>query len=156
MGPSPALAVRLATPADAGVIADFNLRLARESEGLELDPPTVAAGVAALLADEAKGLYLLAEEAGEPVGQLMLTVEWGDWRNGPIYWLQSVYVRGERRGGGVFRALWDRAVELARERGGRAIRLYVDRDHVGAQEVYRRGGPGRPPSPGDARRPLER
>ena len=67
MEPPPRLAVRLATPADAGVIADFNLRLARESEGLELDPPTVAKGVAALLGDEAKGLYLLAEEAGGTV-----------------------------------------------------------------------------------------
>lgn len=140
MRPPPRLAVRLATPADAAVIADFNLRLARESEGLELDPPTVAAGVGALLADESKGVYLLAEEAGEPVGQLMLNVEWSDWRNGPVFWLQSVYVRGDRRGGGVFRALWERAVELARERGGRAIRLYVDRDNVGAQQVYQRVG----------------
>jgi GNAT superfamily N-acetyltransferase len=139
MSPRP-LAVRLATPADAALIADFNQRLARESEGLELDAPTVAAGVAALLADPAKGLYLLAEEDGDAVGQLMLTVEWSDWRNGPIYWLQSVYVRGDRRGGGVFRALWQRALELARERGGRAIRLYVDRDNVAAQEVYRRVG----------------
>jgi GNAT superfamily N-acetyltransferase len=70
----------------------------------------------------------------------MLTVEWSDWRNGPVYWLQSVYVRGDRRGGGVFRALWQRALELARDRGGRAIRLYVDRDNRSAQEVYRRVG----------------
>ena len=132
--------VRLAGPADAPLIAAYNLRLAAESEGLELDPPTVAAGVAALLADPAKGLYLLAEEGGAPVGQVMLTLEWSDWRNGPIYWLQSVYVVPERRGGGVFRALWERAVEHARERGGRALRLYVDRDNVAAQEVYRRVG----------------
>jgi GNAT superfamily N-acetyltransferase len=134
------LDVRLATPADAETIADFNIRLAHESESLALDPPTVAAGVAALLADRAKGVYLLAEEAGAPVGQLMLTVEWSDWRNGPIYWLQSVYVRSDRRGAGVFRALWDRAVELVRESGGRGIRLYVDRDNHAAQEVYRRVG----------------
>ena len=140
MPAAPVLAVRAATASDAPTIADFNLRLARESEGLELDPPTVASGVAGLLADPGKGLYLVAEEGGEPVGQLMLTVEWSDWRDGPIYWLQSVYVRPDRRGAGVFRALWDRALELARERGGRAIRLYVDRHNTAAQDVYRRVG----------------
>jgi GNAT superfamily N-acetyltransferase len=134
------LSVRPATPADAGTIADFNRRLAEESEGLALDAATVAAGVAALLADPAKGTYFVAEEAGQPVGQLMLTVEWSDWRNGPVYWLQSVYVRPERRGAGVFRLLWDRALAFARERGARALRLYVDRDNRAAQEVYRRIG----------------
>lgn len=140
MPPADALAVRLADPSDAPRIADFNLRLARESEGLELDPPTVAAGVAALLADPGKGLYLLAEERGETVGQVLLTLEWSDWRNGPIFWLQSVYVVPERRGGGVFRALWERVLDHARTQGGRALRLYVDRDNAAAQEVYRRVG----------------
>ena len=140
MEPPPRLAVRLATPADAAVSADFNLRLAEESEGLALDPPTVRAGVEALLGDPAKGAYLVAEAAGRLVGQLMLTVEWSDWRNGPIYWLQSVYVVAEARGSGVFRALWEQALETARAAGARAVRLYVDEDNRDAQEVYRRVG----------------
>ncbi len=123
--------VRPARSADAPTIADFNLRLAQESEGLTLDPATVRAGVAALLADPAKGSYLVAEAGGRLVGQLMLTVEWSDWRNGPIYWLQSVYVAAEARGGGVFRALWEKALETARGAGARAVRLYVDEGNVG-------------------------
>jgi GNAT superfamily N-acetyltransferase len=138
MAPTPQ--VRAAQPDDAPVIAELNRRLARESEGVELDAATVEAGVAALLADPVKGVYFLAEEEGEVVGQLMLTVEWSDWRNGPIYWLQSVYVRGERRGSGVFRGLWQHALAFARERGARALRLYVDADNLAAQEVYRRVG----------------
>src|SRR5687767_1016528 len=130
--------VREAAPADLPAIVDYNLRLARETEALALDPPTVEAGVAALLADPRKGLYLLAEEQGEPVGQLMLTVEWSDWRNGPIYWLQSVYVRHDRRGAGVFRALWEAALAHARGQGARAVRLYVDAANSAAQEVYQR------------------
>jgi GNAT superfamily N-acetyltransferase len=136
----PEIAVRPAAPEDAPVLADFNRRLALESEGLELDPATVAAGVAALLADPAKGCYFVAEEGGEPVGQVMLTVEWSDWRNGPVFWLQSVYVRPDRRGAGVFRRLWEQVVSFARDRGARALRLYVDRDNRAAQDVYRRVG----------------
>jgi ribosomal protein S18 acetylase RimI-like enzyme len=133
-------AVRPATPADALVVALFNQLLARESENLELDPATVAAGVMAVLGDPAKGSYFIAELDGQPIGQLMLTIEWSDWRNGPIYWIQSVYVVAEQRGGGVFRALWERAVEAARAAGARAIRLYVEESNTAAQEVYRRVG----------------
>ncbi len=139
MAPS-SLTVRPALASDAAVIADFNLRLARESEGLELDPATVRAGVEAALADRVKGIYLVAEEGDTQVGQLMLTIEWSDWRNGPIYWLQSVYVVAERRGSGVFRALWERALATARAADARAVRLYVEEHNHDAQEVYRRVG----------------
>jgi ribosomal protein S18 acetylase RimI-like enzyme len=136
----PAFEVRGARVEDGPTIAELNLLLARESEGLELDAPTVRAGVAAALADGSKGIYLVAEEGGRLVGQLMLTVEWSDWRNGPIWWLQSVYVVAERRGSGVFRALWEQALELARAAGARAVRLYVEEHNERAQEVYRRVG----------------
>ena len=129
------LRVRPARADDAATIADFNVRLAAESEALTLDDATVRAGVEALLADPAKGAYLVAEQAGALVGQLMLTIEWSDWRNGPIYWLQSVYVVPAMRGAGVFRALWDHALAAAREAGARfahpsPLRLYASiRDH---------------------------
>ena len=133
-------AIRPAQAADAATIADFNVLLAQESEGLALDPATVRAGVEALLHDSSKGVYVVAESGGRLVGQLMLTVEWSDWRNGPIYWLQSVYVAPEARGSGVFRALWERALATAREAGARAVRLYVEEHNRAAQEVYRRVG----------------
>lgn len=132
--------VRPATPADTPVIAHFNRLLAQESEGLALDPGVVAAGVAAVLADPNKGLYFVAEIGGRPVGQLMLTTEWSDWRNGPVYWIQSVYVVAEQRGTGVFRALWERGLATARAAGARAVRLYVEEANTAAQEVYRRVG----------------
>src|SRR5436309_3509103 len=55
------LTVRPAGPADVPIIAEYNRRLARETEHLELDLPTVVAGVAAAIADpERKGPYFLA------------------------------------------------------------------------------------------------
>ena len=51
-------------------------------------------------------------------------VEWSDWRNGPVYWLQSVYVAPRPRQRRLPPApLWE-ALETARGAGARAVRLY--------------------------------
>jgi GNAT superfamily N-acetyltransferase len=133
--------IRRALSNDAPIIVEFNQRLAHESEGKTLDAAVLAAGVAAVLADpERKGPYFLAEEGGEVVGQLAVTFEYSDWRNGWFWWIQSVYVRKEARGRGVFRALYDHVAELARRESAAGLRLYVERDNRAAQEVYRRAG----------------
>src|SRR3954469_24814330 len=86
-----ALTIRRAAPTDAGTIVEFNSRLAEESEGKALDLGVLAKGVAAVLADPNKGPYYLAEEGGEVVGQMQITFEWSDWRNGWLWWIQGVY-----------------------------------------------------------------
>jgi ribosomal protein S18 acetylase RimI-like enzyme len=135
------LTLRRAGPGDAAVIAEFNQRLAQESEGKTLDPAVLAAGVAAGLADPDKALYFLAEEGGAALGQVMLTKEWSDWRNGWIWWVQSVYVRPDARRRGVFRALFEHVYEAARA-GPEVVglRLYVERDNHAAQQTYQRLG----------------
>ncbi len=60
MPQNPTVHIRPATTADAPVIADFNVRMARETEHLTLDPATVSRGVKAVLTDPTKGRYLLA------------------------------------------------------------------------------------------------
>ena len=92
--------IRPATAADLDIIVDFSSRLADESEGLELDRETLAGGVRSALEDSSKARYFLAEAAGadgtlEVAGQLMITYEWSDWRNGMFIWIQSVYVSTE-------------------------------------------------------------
>ncbi len=133
--------IRNARIADLETIVAFNSRLAMESEGVELDAERLRAGVATMLQDEAHGFYLLAEsDAGEPVGQLGLTFEWSDWRNGVFWWLQSVYVRPEYRGQGILRALYDRVLKLSKDRGVCGIRLYVEQENRAAQQAYCRLG----------------
>jgi len=135
------LHIRRATPADAAVVAEFNRLLAHESEAKALDPATLAAGVAAVLADPHKGFYILAERGGEVVGQVCVTFEWSDWRNGWYWWIQSVYVRADARRGGVFAALY-RHLEAAAVADPEVVglRLYVERDNTPAQAVYRKLG----------------
>ena len=106
------------------------------------DASVLTAGVRAALADpRGKGPYFLAEEDGYPLGQLQITFEWSDWRNGWFWWLQSVYIRREARRRGVFRALFEHVVKQAQaESHVIGIRLYVDRDNQAAQETYLRLG----------------
>ncbi len=136
--------IRPATPADAPVIARFNLALAHETEHRELEPARLLAGVQALLADPARGFYVLAEVDGVVAGQTMVTREWSDWRNGHFWWIQSVYVRQEFRGRGLFRELFEHIKEAARGEGDVCgLRLYVEQGNVIAQTVYEHLGMGR-------------
>jgi len=135
------LKIREADLSDAQVIAAFNLRLAEESEGLRLEAATVQAGVAAELKDSAKGIYYVAEIAGAVAGQLMITYEWSDWRNGTIWWIQSVYVKPECRRAGVFRALFNHVRTLAQRREDVcSLRLYVHAENARARQSYERLG----------------
>ena len=135
------ISVRPATPDDATVIAEFNTRLARETEGKRLDPATILAGVQTLLNDSRHGRYFVAETDGQIVGQIMHTREWSDWRNGEFWWLQSVYVRQDHRQRGVFRRLLDAVTESARQTPGViGLRLYMERDNSAARRTYERCG----------------
>jgi GNAT superfamily N-acetyltransferase len=129
--------IRQANLQDTSVIADFNLRLALETEGLRLDPGCVNAGVQALLKDPAKGVYYVAEVGGVIAGQLMITYEWSDWRNGNLWWIQSVFVKEEFRRMGVFRELFNHLKGLARQQGDvRSLRLYMHSDNSTARRSY--------------------
>lgn len=129
--------IRDATQADLEFIIAANAALAAESEDQALDPALLYPGVQAVLDDPALGRYYLAEIDGRPVGQLMTTFEWSDWRNGVFLWIQSVYVMPAHRGAGVFRALYRHLAGLASQDGRICgIRLYVARHNVRAREVY--------------------
>jgi GNAT superfamily N-acetyltransferase len=135
------LSIRRADLNDSAVVTEFNRLLAQESEGKALDAAVLGAGVAAGLADPSKGVYFLAEEDGVPVGQMMYTAEWSDWRNGWFWWIQSVYVRLEARRRGVFRALFEHVHQAARADGQViGLRLYVERENHVAQKTYQNMG----------------
>lgn len=132
------LTLRRANPADAATIAEFNRRLAWESERITLDADTLLAGVTAGLADPHKGFYTVAERDGEIVGQTLVTFEWSDWRNGWFWWIQSVYVREDARRGGVFRSLYKYLERLASEDPTViGLRLYVEANNDRAKSTYR-------------------
>ena len=135
------MTIREATAADSEIVADFNNRLAEETEEKSLDPELIKPGVAALLADSAKGRYWLAEIDGNPIGQIMVTYEWSDWRNGMWWWIQSVYIDARHRRQGVFSRLYKHVESLAKaDPEACGLRLYVERRNRRAQDTYRSMG----------------
>jgi len=133
--------IRRAMLADAGRIADHNQAMARETENVQLDPERLRLGVNAVLRDPAKGFYTVAEAEAQVVGQMMVTFEWSDWRNGTFWWVQSVYVEPAYRRRGVYRRLYEHVLNEAKDRRDVCgVRLYVDRDNRTAQQVYERLG----------------
>jgi GNAT superfamily N-acetyltransferase len=131
------ITIRDAQPSDVRIIVGFNVKMAIETERRQLDPDLINPGVAAVLEDPGKGRYWVAEIDGQVIGQLMVTYEWSDWRNGVFWWIQSVYVREDRRRNGVFSALHRHVVSLARSTPGVCgVRLYVERRNRRAQKTY--------------------
>ena len=91
---------------DIQVITDFQVVLALETEGINLNPGIVLRGVSKVLADPTKGFYLVAKEEGRTIGCLMITYEWSDWRARTVWWIQSLYVVPEHRRQGIFRQMY--------------------------------------------------
>lgn len=131
---------REAVPADASAIIGFQLAMARETEDLELDRDILTRGVEALFADPNLGRYYVAEEDGRIAGSLMITYEWSDWRNGMVWWIQSVYVTPDFRRRGVYAGLYAHVKSMVEQSAVRGVRLYVDKRNRPAQEVYTRLG----------------
>ena len=133
--------VREAKFEDLISILEFQLAMAKETEGIELERETVEKGVAAVLENPSKGLYYVAEENEEVIGSLLTTYEWSDWRNGTVLWIQSVYVIPGFRRQGVYSKIYEYVKDRVLKNDSlKGIRLYADKQNSGAQQVYRKLG----------------
>jgi GNAT superfamily N-acetyltransferase len=131
--------IRDATLSDHAFVVECNIQLALETEGKVLDPSVIRVGALAALRDPERLRYWVAEDPARNIriGQAAITREWSDWRNGWVWWFQSVYVTPEARGQGVFRALHQhiRACALAAP-DVIGLRLYVEHQNHRAQQTY--------------------
>ena len=125
---------------DIDSIVQFQTDMAMESECYTLDKEKVTKGVSAAMLDESKGIYWVAKYEGRTIGSLMLTREWSDWNNEWYWWIQSVYVIPEFRRQGVYKAMYQKVKDAAKENNVSQIRLYVDKTNHSAQNVYQRLG----------------
>jgi len=134
---------RPAVPDDRDTIARFNAAMALETESKHLDLPTLTAGVQAVFDDATagRGRYFVAEhpDAGV-VGCAMVTFEWSDWRNGNLWWLQSVYVHPDHRRRGVFASIYRAIQQTGDAAGAIGYRLYVEHDNTPAKQTYQKLG----------------
>lgn len=130
------ITIRKAEKTDADVIIDFQMKMARETEELELNKNTVTRGVNAVFANQSRGQYYVADDDGKVVASLLITFEWSDWRNCSVWWFQSVYVLPEYRRRGIFRKMYNHIKSLAEAEDAGGLRLYVETKNIRARKTY--------------------
>ena len=121
---------------DIDTIVQFQADMAMESEGCVLDKEKVTKGVTAAMLDDSKGIYWVAKYEGKTIGSLMITREWSDWNNEWYWWIQSVYVTPRYRKQGVYKAMYQKVKDAAKENNVSQIRLYADKTNLSAQKAY--------------------
>src|SRR5438105_7288001 len=128
---------REATIQDIPFLIDFQLKMALETENITLEISELTQGIHKLFKDPTKGKYYVAVENSEPVGCLMTTYEWSDWRNATVLWIQSVYVEKAFRGKSVYKTMYEHIRKMVEGNADlTGIRLYVDKTNHAAQKVY--------------------
>jgi ribosomal protein S18 acetylase RimI-like enzyme len=137
----PQLRIRPAIVKDLDQLVLFCAAMAKETEERELNLPRLRKGVKAVLQSRDRGFYLVAESSSGIIGQLLITYEWSDWRNGVFWWIQSVYVEPAHRLQGVYGRLHQHVLKEARARRDVCgVRLYVEQANRAAQAAYARLG----------------
>ncbi len=135
------LLIRDAVHSDVPKIVEFAVALAEESEQIRLDEEVVARGAHGFIDNPRFGFYLVAESDGQIAGSVMIIYEYSDWRDGVYWWVQSVFVDGEFRRRGIYRALYEEVKARACRQGNvRGFRLYVANHNRRARKVYRNMG----------------
>jgi ribosomal protein S18 acetylase RimI-like enzyme len=125
--------VRRATVEDAAEVAwllhEFNREFAEPSPGVE----TLTENVRRLL--EAGEITVLLAGDG-PDGLSLFRFRPGLWSEGLETYLQELYVVPALRGRGIGRALLERTIEVARERGADGIDLNTGETDTAARGLY--------------------
>ena len=128
--------IREANKGDLAILVHNNQALAEETEALLLDKDVLREGIEQALKRE-ECHYFVAVIGEKVVGQTMITYEWSDWRNGIIWWIQSVYVLPAHRKQGIFRVLFKHIENLAKVNPQvKALRLYVMHNNNAGQDTY--------------------
>ena len=128
--------IREAHKDDLAILVQNNQALAEETEALQLDINILRKGIEHALKRE-ECHYFVAVIGKKVVGQAMITYEWSDWRNGIIWWIQSVYVQPDRRKQGIFRALFKYIENLSKINPlVKVLRVYVMNSNNAGQRTY--------------------
>ena len=130
------LKIREAVKSDITILAKNNQALAYETENINLNLDIITSGVSNALNRE-DCHYFVAEINKMVVGQTLITYEWSDWRNGLIWWMQSVFVLFNFRKQGIYKNLFNHIENLARNNPKvKALRLYVIKNNQSGIKTY--------------------
>lgn len=132
--------IRKAHEAEISILLKLIRSMAMESEGRNLNTDVLTKGIHAVFNNPALGTYWVIAEGDDIVGSTLITTEWSDWHNAPYWWIQSLFIRPEARGRGLFEQLLSVLEAEARSVGVCEIRLYVESDNARAIRAYEKTG----------------
>jgi ribosomal protein S18 acetylase RimI-like enzyme len=125
--------IREATREDAAVVGRMFHAFNSEFEDVTPGPEKLAERIA-LLIDEGDTAVLLGGDG--PDGFAILRFRRALVTPGRECYLAELYVRPEKRGQGIGRAIMERALELAKERGADGMDLGTGHDDRAARALY--------------------
>ena len=132
-------AIRLATAADIPALAALMTDFYAESDFV-LTAAAATRPFEALFAAPALGVVWLAEQAGAPVGHIVLSLSFSMEYGGLRGFIDDLYVRPAVRGQGAGAALLAAAREGARARGVRVLQVETGQEPHLARPLYARAG----------------
>jgi len=133
--------IRRANLTDLGQLVEFTLREANEAEGIRKNREKVRKGIRTALEDESVAVYWVIQDShNELIGNVSVVKEWSNWNAGYYWWIQSLYVKPEHRGGGLMKMLIQTVRESARQAKALDLRLYVHKNNERAIKAYIRSG----------------
>ncbi len=130
--------VWVAEPAEAEHVARLLVAFRDFYESAWPSDNAFLAGVEGLIEEPRTTQYLLGavDADSAPAGVVQIRFRHSLWTGTEDCWIEDVFVTGTARGAGLGRALMDRALELARERGCGRVELDVDDVNAAARGLY--------------------
>jgi ribosomal protein S18 acetylase RimI-like enzyme len=134
-------AIRDAVASDLETLVRFTLQEAREAEQIDIDEAAVRRGVQGGFQTPPVATYWVAESAeGRVVASTSVVTEWSDFHGGHYWWIQSIFIVPEHRGGELVGLLIDHVAQAAERSGALDLRLYAHSSNERALRAYRRCG----------------
>ncbi len=133
--------VRTAEVGDLDDLVAMSNGLASSRPARSLDEEQLRRGLLRAVGSSEPPFFVVAENQGKCVGQLLVTEEWSDWNCGWHWWLQSGFIQTELRGQGIFGAMFSYVKDLALERNDVfSIRCYAYQDNIRAHKSFEKVG----------------
>ncbi|MBB6461302.1 GNAT family N-acetyltransferase [Flammeovirga kamogawensis] len=133
--------IKIADSSYVNTIADFQVKMALETEDYKLDLATVTKGVQHIFDNQNVGRYVIVEDNGKCIASMLNLYEWSDWRCGNVLWIHSLFVIEEYRRQGIFRDMYEFVKnEVDASEDLRGLRLYVEKNNDRAQKTYKAMG----------------
>lgn len=138
--PAQAFRVREAVPADVPALMRFKLLLAEGENAAHAVRASAAHWLRDGFGERAGFCAFVAEEAGAVLGMATCSRRMITGWNGPVIYLQDLFVEKAHRRRGIAGALMARVAAYARDLGSPIIELTVRADNPAAQNFYRQRG----------------